>query len=106
VVIETDLSHRDHTRMARELTQLAPFGGTDRLPPPGRGPGDGRSQSPNSFGQLDTGLVVRGVVANVQNGLDAGCPRLLQRLLRRRRLAQVQEMGVGIDQATGSGFSM
>ena len=31
VIIQADLSHRDHARVARELTQLAALGGVGRL---------------------------------------------------------------------------
>src|SRR6202011_2733742 len=31
VVIETDLANRDHARMAGQLPQLSPLGGTDRI---------------------------------------------------------------------------
>src|ERR1700681_2911192 len=45
VVIEPDLAHRDHTRMAGQLPQLSPLGGTDRITRRVRVPSD-RSLQP------------------------------------------------------------
>src|SRR6266516_344060 len=51
-------------------------------------------------------MVVREVIVEADFTHRDDRPSLLQRLLRREALAQVQEMGVRIDQATGSGFSI
>ena len=69
-------------------------------------PADGGRKPWDPLRQLHARPVVRGVVADVYHGFHATRPRFLQRLLRREALAQVQEMGVRIDQATGSGFSI
>ena len=106
VIVEADLPHGHHARVARELAQLAPLGGSDRITGGVWVPADGRCQPRDPLRELDTRPVVRGVVADVDHGVHAGGPRLFQRLLRREVLAQVQEMGVRIDQATGSAFSM
>src|SRR5256885_6815733 len=92
--------------MARELTEFASLGGMDGIARRVWVPADRRPQPGNPFGQIDAGSVVRGIVADVDHGLHAGLAGLLQRLLRCQRLAQVQEVGVRIDQATGSGFSI
>ena len=69
-------------------------------------PSNGRPQSRDPFSQLDARLVVGAIVTDIDHGVDAGGLRVLQRLGRGQRLAQVQEVRVGIDQATGSGFSI
>jgi hypothetical protein len=63
-------------------------------------------QSGNPLCQIQARSVVRGIVTDVHHGLHAGLAGLLERLFRCQWLAQVQEVGVGIDQAAGSGFSI
>jgi hypothetical protein len=67
---------------------------------------DRGSQSRNPFNQLQARPVVGAIVTDVDDGLDPGARGILQGLLRSQRLAQVQEVRVRIDQATGSGFSI
>src|SRR5207302_4209167 len=106
VIVEADFSHRDHAGVTRQLAQLAELGGVDGISGRVRMPADGRGKPWDALRQFHAGPVVRGVVADIHHGVHAGLTRLPQRLLRRDRLTQVQEMGVRIDQATGSGFSM
>ena len=103
--IETDLADGNDTRMLRHRKQLAPLGARDRLGRRMRMTPDRGSQSGDALCQLDAGLVIARVVPNVDHSSDANGSRLLQRLLGTESVAQVQEMRVGIDQATGSGFS-
>jgi hypothetical protein len=65
VVIETDLAHRDHTRMPGQLPQLSPLGGTDGITRRVWMPSDRCLQARDALGQLDAGPVVRGIVTNV-----------------------------------------
>ena len=67
---------------------------------------DGRPQLRKALGQVQAAPVVGGIVADIDHGLHPRGPRILEGLLRRQRLAQIQEVGVRIDQATGSGFSI
>jgi hypothetical protein len=67
---------------------------------------NGRSQTGQPLRQVESWPVVRAVVPDVQYRLHTGGTGFLQCLLRRQRFAQVQEVRVRIDQATGSGFSM
>src|SRR6266550_5537865 len=106
VIVEADFPHRDHTGMTGQLAQLAALGGVDRITGRVRMAADGCGKPRDTLCQLHARPVVGGIVADVDHGLHADRPRLLQRLLRREALAQVQEMGVRIDQATGSGFSI
>ena len=69
-------------------------------------PADGRSQPRNALRQFEAPPVVGGIVADVDHGFHAGLPRILEGLLWCQRITQVEEMGVRIDQATGSGFSI
>src|SRR5437773_1094872 len=69
-------------------------------------PADGCPQARSAFGQLDSRPVISAIVADIDHGLHTGGSCLFQRLRRRQRRAQVQEVGVRIDQATGSGFSI
>ena len=106
VVVEPDLAHGHHARMRCQLSQLSTLVGADGLVRRVRMPTDRRPQARDLFGQLDTWPVVTGIVTDIDHGLHAGGMRLLQRLRRLERLTQVQEVGVRIDQATGSGFSI
>jgi len=67
---------------------------------------NGCPQAGDAFGEFDPRTVIRRVVANVDHGVNADGARLFQRLLGSDAVAQVQQMGVRIDQATGSGFSI
>jgi len=57
-------------------------------------PADGRPQSGDPLGEIDPGLVVARIVADVDNRLDARCPSLLQSDFRIERCFQVQKMRV------------
>ena|SRR5438067_13212590 len=69
-------------------------------------PSDGSAQAVDLLCQFDARLIVGRIVADVDHGNHAGQPRFSKRLLRGEWFRQMQEMGVRIDQATGSGFSM
>ena len=106
VIIEPDLPHRHHASMARQPAQLSPLVGADGFTGRMRVPSDGGPQSRHPFGQVEARLVVAGVVTDVDHSVHAGGFGVLQRLHWGERLAQVQEVRVRIDQATGSGFSI
>src|SRR5947207_9363922 len=106
VVVQADFPDRDHTGMGGELAQLPALGRVDRLTGGVRMPADGCGKPWHPLRQRHARPVVGGVVADVHHRFHADRPRVIQRLLRRETLAQVQEMRVRIDQATGSGFSI
>ena len=106
VVVEPDLAYRHHARVRGQLSQLSTFIGADRFARRVRMPPDCRPQPRNLLRQLDTRPVIRAIVSDIDNRLHAGGSRPFQRLRGRQRRAQVQEVGVRIDQATGSGFSI
>src|SRR5438309_602784 len=106
VIVQPDFPYCDYTGMTGELAQLPALGGVDRISGGVWMPTDGCREPRDPLRQRHARPVVGGVVADIHHGVDTDGPRLLQRLLRRNALAQVQEMGVRIDQATGSGFSI
>ena len=69
-------------------------------------PPDCRPQPRNLLRQLDTRPVIRAIVADIDHGPYTRGSSVFQRLGGRQRRAQVKEVGVRIDQATGSGFSI
>ena len=92
--------------MAGEISQLAPLTGGDGLAGGVRMPADRGSQARKALSQFDAPPVVGGIVTDVDHGFHPSRSRIVEGLLRGQRVAQVQEVGVRIDQATGSGFSM
>src|SRR5204862_726313 len=63
-------------------------------------------QPRNLLRQLYTLPVIRAIVADIDHGPYTRGSSVFQRLGGRQRRAQVKEVGVRIDQATGSGFSI
>ena len=106
VIIETDLPHRDHRWMTRQLAQLMPLRGADGGTGGVRVAADRGSQAGDLFGKPDALTVVAPVVADVDHHLNADVLRVGQRLGRGQRFAQMKEVRMRIDQATGSGFSI
>ena len=67
---------------------------------------DRGAQARKALRQFHAPPIVGGIVADVDHRFHSRRPRIVEGLLRCQRVAQVQEVGVRIDQATGSGFSI
>src|ERR1700730_1166111 len=91
MVVEPDLAHRDHARMAGQLPQLSPLCGTDRSTGRVWVPPDCRFQARDALCEFHPGAVVRGIVADVEHGVHSRRSRLFERLLRGERLPQARE---------------